>query len=218
VRESVADHSRCPGACRTLERFVGDLAAEEIFCLVESVGDAHDVAAPPLPPSTQADLVSIDNVAFGSLAGIPRCPPYPECGHSPGGLSCPLSANSGPPQLYSITSSARPISVLGMLRPSVFAVLRLMTSSRSGRRSGRPQAGGHRHPHLVQRPGGEGGDRHDSYRQSDRSDGRLNPNLVLRINRGYHDLALIAQHLEGYVVSMPAHHQIEDRSTKTQIA
>jgi len=42
VRESVADHSRCPGACRTLERFVGDLAAEEIFCLVESVGDAHD--------------------------------------------------------------------------------------------------------------------------------------------------------------------------------
>ena len=66
VRESVADHSRCPGACRTLERFVGDLAAKEIFCLVESVGDAHDVAAPPLSSSTQADLASIDNVAFGS--------------------------------------------------------------------------------------------------------------------------------------------------------
>jgi len=70
VRESVADHSRCPGACRTLERFVGDLAAEEIFCLVESVGDAHDVAAPPFPSSTQADLASIDNVAFGRLADI----------------------------------------------------------------------------------------------------------------------------------------------------
>jgi hypothetical protein len=66
ARESVADHSLCPGACRTLERFVGDLAAEEIFCLVESVGDAHDVAAPPLSFSTQADLASIDNVAFGS--------------------------------------------------------------------------------------------------------------------------------------------------------
>ena len=46
MRESVADHSRYPGACRTLERFVGDVAAEEIFCLVESVSDAHDVAAP----------------------------------------------------------------------------------------------------------------------------------------------------------------------------
>ena len=45
VRESVADHSLCPGARRTLERFVGDIAAEEIFCLVECDGDAHDVAA-----------------------------------------------------------------------------------------------------------------------------------------------------------------------------
>ena len=68
MRESVADHSRYPGACRTLERFVGDVAAEDIFCLVEFVGDAHDVAAPPLSSSTQADLASIDNVAFGSLA------------------------------------------------------------------------------------------------------------------------------------------------------
>ena len=70
MRESVVDHSRCPGACRTLERFVGDVAAEEIFCLVESVGDAHDVAAPLLSSSTQADLASIDNVAFGSLSDI----------------------------------------------------------------------------------------------------------------------------------------------------
>jgi len=77
VRESVADHSRYPGACRTLERFVGDLAAEEIFYLVESIGDAHDVAAPSLSSSTQADLASIDNVVFGSLAGIPRCLLHP---------------------------------------------------------------------------------------------------------------------------------------------
>ena len=41
--------------------------------------------------------------------------------------------------------------------------------------------------------------------------------LVLRINRGDHDLTLIAQHLQRYVSSMPAHHQIEDRATKTQI-
>ena len=32
-------------------------------------------------------------------------------------------------QFYSITSSARPISVLGMLMPSALAVLRLMNSS-----------------------------------------------------------------------------------------
>lgn len=70
MRESVADHSRYPGACRTLERFVGDVAAEDIFCLVESVSDAHDVATPPLSSSTQADLASIDNVAFGSLADM----------------------------------------------------------------------------------------------------------------------------------------------------
>ena len=56
MRESVADHSRYPGASRTLERFVGDVAAEEIFC--------------PLSSSTQADLASIDNVAFGSLADM----------------------------------------------------------------------------------------------------------------------------------------------------
>ncbi|MFZ0194990.1 MAG: hypothetical protein WAL14_09255, partial [Pseudolabrys sp.] len=69
MRESVADHSRYPGASRTLERFVGDVAAEEIFCLVESVSDAHDVAA-PLSSSTQADLAPIDNIAFGSEADM----------------------------------------------------------------------------------------------------------------------------------------------------
>src|SRR6185369_5930538 len=31
--------------------------------------------------------------------------------------------------------------------------------------------------------------------------------LVLRINRGYHDLPLVAQHLQRHVSSMPAHHQ-----------
>jgi hypothetical protein len=66
VRESVADHSLCPGACRTLEHFIGDVAPEEIFCLVECDGDAHDVAAPLLPCSTQADLASIDNEIFGA--------------------------------------------------------------------------------------------------------------------------------------------------------
>src|SRR5262245_51655039 len=42
--------------------------------------------------------------------------------------SCPLWVRSGHPD-YSITSSARPISVLGTLRPSAFAVFRLTTSS-----------------------------------------------------------------------------------------
>lgn len=133
MRESVADHSRYPSACRTLERFVGDVAAEEIFCLVESVSDAHDVAAPPLSSSTQADLAPIDNIAFGSeadmhlpivIAALPS-----ESGHSPDGLSCPLCANSGPPQLYSITSSARPTSGWGTLRPRALAVLRFIISS-----------------------------------------------------------------------------------------
>jgi len=40
----------------------------------------------------------------------------------------PLWANSGHGATYSITSSARPMSVLGMLSPSAFAVLRLMAS------------------------------------------------------------------------------------------
>ena len=41
-----------------------------------------------------------------------------------------------------------------------------------------------------------------------------NRHLVLRINRCYHDLAFVAQHLERYVVSMPAHHQVQNRSAK----
>ena len=42
---------------------------------------------------------------------------------------CPLSANSGHSAIHSITSSARPISVLGTLRPSALAALRLMRNS-----------------------------------------------------------------------------------------
>ena len=42
---------------------------------------------------------------------------------------CPLCANSGHRRTYSITSSARAISVGGTLRPSALAVLRLITSS-----------------------------------------------------------------------------------------
>jgi hypothetical protein len=41
----------------------------------------------------------------------------------------PLRANSGHPVDYSINSSARPIRVFGMLRPSDLAVLRLITNS-----------------------------------------------------------------------------------------
>ena len=53
----------------------------------------------------------------------------PESGHVRRNTSCPLCANSGHRDTYSITSSARPISVLGMLRPSALAVLRFMISS-----------------------------------------------------------------------------------------
>ena len=61
-------------------------------------------------------------------------PPYPlvmsalppKSGHVQRKTSCPLSANSGHRD-YSITS--RPSSTGRMVRPSAFAVLRLMTSS-----------------------------------------------------------------------------------------
>ena len=48
------------------------------------------------------------------------------CGATSG---CPLSANSGHRATYSINSSARPISVLGKLSPSAFAVFMLMIIS-----------------------------------------------------------------------------------------
>ena len=68
-------------------------------------------------------------VRSGSKADIDRSSRdvrfTPKSGHWRAIFRCPLSANSGHRQTYSITSSARPISVLGMLRPSALAVLRL---------------------------------------------------------------------------------------------
>ena len=57
-----------------------------------------------------------------------ECPLWVISGHVQCKRRCPLSANSGH-CLYSITSSARPMSVFGMLMPSALAVLRLMVSS-----------------------------------------------------------------------------------------
>ena len=69
------------------------------------------------------------DVRFGSKADMCSAKGHvrstPESGHVQCNSVCPLSANSGHPSYYSITSSARPINVLGMLRPSAFAVLRL---------------------------------------------------------------------------------------------
>ena len=66
---------------------------------------------------------------IGNLADILRCGSHvrftPESRHVQCTRRCLLCANSGHRQTYSITSSARPISVLGMLRPSALAVLRL---------------------------------------------------------------------------------------------
>ena len=52
----------------------------------------------------------------------------PNSGHVQRTSLCPLCANSGHRQHYSITSSARPISVFGTLIPSAFAVFRLIIS------------------------------------------------------------------------------------------
>ena len=63
--------------------------------------------------------------------GVPpdQCPLWVKSGHVQRTSGCPLCAKSRHSSYYSITWSARPISVLGMLRPSAFAVLRLMTNS-----------------------------------------------------------------------------------------
>ena len=59
--------------------------------------------------------------------GMSALPPKADmCGAT---RRCPLSANSGHWLGYSMTSSARPMSVFGMLMPSALAVLRLMVSS-----------------------------------------------------------------------------------------
>src|SRR5262249_3363300 len=76
------------------------------------------------------------DVRFGSKADMCKspCPLYPpESGHVQRTSGCPLWANSGHRGPYSNTSSARPISVLGMVRPSALAVFILSTVSYSDR-------------------------------------------------------------------------------------
>ena len=58
-----------------------------------------------------------------------ECPLWVKSGHVQRTSRCPLSAKSGHRLGYSMTSSARPISVFGTLRPRALAVLRLMVSS-----------------------------------------------------------------------------------------
>ena len=55
----------------------------------------------------------------------------PESGHSVRPVACPLCANSGHRPPYSITLLARASKVKGMVRPSDWAVLRLITNSNS---------------------------------------------------------------------------------------
>src|SRR5262249_51150523 len=90
------------------------------------------------------------HVRFGSKADIH--PPSadvrftPESRHQLGTLGCPLCAKSGHmhhsiDHCYSISSSARPSSDIGTVRPSALAVLRLMTSSNLVARSTGRSAG-----------------------------------------------------------------------------
>src|SRR5262245_43693656 len=78
-------------------------------------------------------LTDTQIVHFGSKAdmcGAKRHVRFtPESGHVQRNRACLLRANSGHAACYSITSSARPISVLGTVMPSALAVLRLMTNA-----------------------------------------------------------------------------------------
>src|SRR5262249_13807546 len=73
------------------------------------------------------------HVRFGSKADMCGAKEHvrfaPESDIKCGIVECPLWANSGHCAPYSITSSARPISVFGAVRASAFAVLRLIASS-----------------------------------------------------------------------------------------
>jgi hypothetical protein len=73
------------------------------------------------------------NIRFGSKADIPTSQRdvrfTPESGHVQCTRPCLLWANSGHCGIYSNTSSARPISVLGMVMPRALAVFTLMYSS-----------------------------------------------------------------------------------------
>ena len=79
------------------------------------------LSRPPLidPSPHRRPQTSIGpNVRFGSKAHIATIP-----------RDVRFTSNSGHCRPHSITSSARPISVFGMLRPSAFAVFRLIYSS-----------------------------------------------------------------------------------------
>jgi hypothetical protein len=71
-------------------------------------------------------------VRFGSKADIPQCNCHvrftPKSRHQLTSLECPLRPIADI-TLYSITSSARESTASGIVRPSAFAVLRLMTNS-----------------------------------------------------------------------------------------
>jgi hypothetical protein len=74
----------------------------------------------------------LEDVRFGSKADISHCNRHvcftPESGHSVVFEECPLRANSGHRQPYSITSSARVSNVGGIARPIALAVFKLTTS------------------------------------------------------------------------------------------
>jgi hypothetical protein len=73
------------------------------------------------------------DVRFGSKADICNANRHVRFTPNSGHVQCngprPLSANSGHTAIHSITSSALASSVGGTVRPSAFAVLRLITSS-----------------------------------------------------------------------------------------
>ena len=77
--------------------------------------------------------VGATHVRFGSLADIRRqlgdVRFTPNSGHPPLAFRCPLCANSGHRVGYSITSSVATSRPVVMVRPSAFAVFRLMTVS-----------------------------------------------------------------------------------------
>jgi hypothetical protein len=88
------------------------------------------VSAEQPPASFRSKNPAVTNVRFGSKADISQCnrhvPFTPESGPT---NQCLLSANSGHRPNYSITSSARFCIDCGTVMPSVFAVLRLRSSS-----------------------------------------------------------------------------------------
>ena len=86
----------------------------------------------PAQTSTRGSEVRPADVRFGSKADICGAKSHvrftPESRHVQCNSVCPLCANSGHRQLYSITSSAVASNVVGTVRPRALAVLRLIVS------------------------------------------------------------------------------------------